>query len=69
MARDIHYFAYGTLQRLRGAFYEGVDPSRQPAKLHHRDEFLARLAKRARLPGPHDGSKPPRPPRRRSAAT
>ena len=37
---------------LRGAFYEGFDPSRQPAKLRHRDEFLGRLAERARLPSP-----------------
>jgi uncharacterized protein (DUF2267 family) len=57
MARDIHYFAYGTLQRLRGAFYEGFDPSRQPAKLRHRDEFLARLAERARVPGPDDAER------------
>jgi uncharacterized protein (DUF2267 family) len=35
---------------LRGAFYEGFDPSRQPAKLRHRDEFLDRLSERANLP-------------------
>jgi uncharacterized protein (DUF2267 family) len=35
---------------LRGAFYEGFDPSRQPAKLRHREEFLDRLAERANLP-------------------
>jgi uncharacterized protein (DUF2267 family) len=37
-------------QVLRGAFYEGFDPSRQPAKLRHRDEFLDRLAGLAQLP-------------------
>ncbi|MEA2332157.1 MAG: hypothetical protein QOK00_1942 [Thermoleophilaceae bacterium] len=36
---------------LRGAFYEGFVPSRQPARLRHRDEFLDRLAERAQLPG------------------
>jgi uncharacterized protein (DUF2267 family) len=35
---------------VRGAFYEGFDPSRQPARLRDRDEFLARLAERAQLP-------------------
>jgi uncharacterized protein (DUF2267 family) len=35
---------------LRGAFYEGFVPSRQPAKLRHRDEFLDRLSERANLP-------------------
>jgi uncharacterized protein (DUF2267 family) len=39
---------------LRGAFYEGFDPSRQPARLRRREEFLAVVAERARLPGmPH----------------
>lgn len=36
---------------LRGAFYEGFVPSRQPARLRHRHEFLDRLADRAQLPG------------------
>jgi uncharacterized protein (DUF2267 family) len=34
---------------VRGAFYEGFDPSRQPVKLRHGDEFLARLADEALL--------------------
>jgi uncharacterized protein (DUF2267 family) len=34
---------------IRGAFYEGFDPSRQPVKLRHGDEFLARLADEALL--------------------
>ncbi|MEA2129183.1 MAG: hypothetical protein QOJ85_2074 [Solirubrobacteraceae bacterium] len=42
---------------LRGAFYDGFDPSGQPAKLRHRDEFLARLAQRARLPDPEDAAR------------
>jgi uncharacterized protein (DUF2267 family) len=42
---------------LRGAFYEGFDPSRQPARLRHRDEFLARLAERTQLPGPDDAQR------------
>jgi uncharacterized protein (DUF2267 family) len=42
---------------LRGAFYEGFDPSRQPAKLRHRSEFLARLEERAQLRGPVDGER------------
>jgi uncharacterized protein (DUF2267 family) len=35
---------------LRGVFYEGFDPSRQPEKIRDRDTFLARLAERAQLP-------------------
>jgi uncharacterized protein (DUF2267 family) len=42
---------------LRGAYYEGFDPSDTPAKLRHRDEFLARLQERARLPGPDDAER------------
>jgi uncharacterized protein (DUF2267 family) len=34
---------------LRGVFYEGFDPGHQPVKLRDREEFLARLAERARL--------------------
>jgi uncharacterized protein (DUF2267 family) len=34
---------------LRGAFYDGFDPGRQPAKLRHREEFLGTLAERAQL--------------------
>jgi uncharacterized protein (DUF2267 family) len=40
---------------LRGAFYEGFDPSRQPARLRQRSEFLERLQERAQLQGPVDG--------------
>src|SRR5919112_2371661 len=36
---------------LRGAFYEGFDPSSQPAKLRQRERFLELLAERARLDG------------------
>jgi uncharacterized protein (DUF2267 family) len=54
---------------LRGAFYEGFDPGRQPAKLRHRDEFLARLAERARLPDPEDPERAAEAARRCSAAT
>ena len=36
---------------LRGAFYEGFDPSSQPAKLRQRERFLEVLAERARLDG------------------
>jgi uncharacterized protein (DUF2267 family) len=36
---------------LRGALYEGFDPGHQPVKLRHREDFLARLAERARLQG------------------
>lgn len=42
---------------LRGAFYEGFDPGRQPAELRHRDEYLARLAELARLPGPDEAER------------
>jgi uncharacterized protein (DUF2267 family) len=42
---------------LRGAYYEGFDPSDTPARLRHRDEFLARLQERARLPGPDDAER------------
>jgi uncharacterized protein (DUF2267 family) len=42
---------------LRGAFYEGFDPGRQPAKLRDRDEFLARLADRAQLTGPGEAAR------------
>lgn len=34
---------------LRGVFYEGFDPSRQPEKLRDREAFLERLADRAQL--------------------
>jgi uncharacterized protein (DUF2267 family) len=34
---------------VRGAFYEGFDPSRQPVKLRTREEFLSQLAERAQL--------------------
>jgi uncharacterized protein (DUF2267 family) len=33
---------------LRGVFYEGFDPTRQPEKIRDRDAFLARLAEEAR---------------------
>jgi uncharacterized protein (DUF2267 family) len=35
---------------LRGVFYEGFDPGRQPEKIRDADLFLARLAERAELP-------------------
>jgi uncharacterized protein (DUF2267 family) len=34
---------------LRGVFYEGFDPSRQPERIRDREMFLAKLAQRARL--------------------
>jgi uncharacterized protein (DUF2267 family) len=36
---------------LRGTYYEGFDPDRQPVKLRERDEFLAHFAERAQLEG------------------
>jgi uncharacterized protein (DUF2267 family) len=42
---------------VRGVFYEGFDPGHQPAKLRHRDEFLARVAERAQLPGPEQAAR------------
>ncbi|HEV7459901.1 MAG TPA: DUF2267 domain-containing protein [Solirubrobacteraceae bacterium] len=42
---------------LRGVFYEGFDPSRQPVKLRHRDEFLERLAAEAQLSGPGEAAR------------
>jgi uncharacterized protein (DUF2267 family) len=36
---------------LRGAFWEGFDPGRQPARIRDRDEFLELLAERAQLEG------------------
>jgi uncharacterized protein (DUF2267 family) len=41
---------------LRGAYYEGFDPSDTPANLH-RDEFLARFEERSRLPGPDEAER------------
>src|SRR4051812_19019641 len=35
---------------VRGGFYEGFDPSRQPVKLRTREEFLSQLAERTQLP-------------------
>jgi uncharacterized protein (DUF2267 family) len=32
---------------LRGVFYEGYDPGREPERIRDRDEFLARFAERA----------------------
>jgi uncharacterized protein (DUF2267 family) len=37
-------------QVLRGAFYDGFDPTHQPAKLRHAEQFLDLIAERARLP-------------------
>jgi uncharacterized protein (DUF2267 family) len=34
---------------LRGAFYDGFDPGDRPAKIRHRDEFLARFGERAQI--------------------
>jgi uncharacterized protein (DUF2267 family) len=36
-------------QLLRGAFYEGFDPGRQPEKIRDREVFLARLGERAQI--------------------
>jgi uncharacterized protein (DUF2267 family) len=47
-------FAAQLPNMLRGAFYDGFDPSRQPEKIRDRDTFLARLADRAQLPSPAD---------------
>lgn len=41
---------------LRGAFYEGFDPSRVPEKLRDREAFLERFAGRARLAGTTEAS-------------
>jgi uncharacterized protein (DUF2267 family) len=35
---------------LRGAFYDGFDPTHQPAKLRHAEQFLDLIAERAGLP-------------------
>jgi uncharacterized protein (DUF2267 family) len=42
---------------LRGAFYEGFDPGHQPAKVRDREEFLGRLAERARLSGSEEAAR------------
>ena len=42
---------------LRGVFYDGFDPSRQPEKIRDRDTFLARLAERAQLPDPGEAKR------------
>jgi len=42
---------------LRGVFYEGFDPSRQPEKIRERDVFLARVAERAMLASPSDAAR------------
>jgi uncharacterized protein (DUF2267 family) len=36
-------------QLLRGVFYEGFDPGRQPEKIRDREVFLARLGERAQI--------------------
>jgi len=36
---------------LRGVFYDGFDPSRQPHRLRHREELLAAFAERAQVNG------------------
>lgn len=36
-------------QLVRGAFYEGFDPSRQPERIRDREAFLERLMQRAQL--------------------
>jgi uncharacterized protein (DUF2267 family) len=42
---------------LRGVFYEGFDPGRQPEKIRDRDVFLARLAERAQLGDPAEAAR------------
>jgi uncharacterized protein (DUF2267 family) len=42
---------------LRGAFYEGFDPGRQPGKARDREQFLALLAERAQLAGPDEAER------------
>jgi uncharacterized protein (DUF2267 family) len=42
---------------VRGAFYEGFDPSSQPARLRQLDTFLTVLAERARLDGPAEAER------------
>jgi uncharacterized protein (DUF2267 family) len=41
---------------IRGVFYEGFDPSRQPEKIRDRETFLARLAERAQLGDPGEAA-------------
>jgi uncharacterized protein (DUF2267 family) len=41
---------------LRGVFYEGFDPSRQPEKIRDRETFLARFAERALLGDPDEAA-------------
>ena len=41
---------------LRGVFYEGFDPSRQPERIRDRKVFLARLEDRAQLAGPDEAA-------------
>ena len=42
---------------VRGVFYEGFDPTRQPEKLRDREAFLSRLAERAQLAGPDEAER------------
>src|SRR3954469_12008027 len=42
---------------LRGVYYEGFDPTRQPEKLRDREVFLSRLAERAQLAGPDEAER------------
>jgi uncharacterized protein (DUF2267 family) len=41
-------------QLLRGVFYDGFDPDRQPERIRDRDCFLERLAERAQLDDPDE---------------
>jgi uncharacterized protein (DUF2267 family) len=42
---------------IRGVFYEGFDPDRQPEKIRDRETFLARLAERAQLSDPNEAAR------------
>jgi uncharacterized protein (DUF2267 family) len=44
-------------QLLRGVFYEGFDPGRQPERIRDRETFLAKLAERGRLDGPDEAAR------------
>jgi uncharacterized protein (DUF2267 family) len=44
-------------QLLRGVFYEGFDPDRQPERIRDRQTFLERLAGRAHLGDPDEAAR------------